>query len=439
MSSQEQILLPSELLNWQTVWSRRIGATLNSARFQMIGAFATAIFGAHFIRLHFEQYTDQIFSYDNTLIGTTLAVLLGYLFYRKVTSLPGTAALMNIIPAFLTSYLTISALFFALRLDFSRQQFFMSFMLVVLFFFVVGFASVRFRMPTYGYIPGGRADQLINLRYARWVRIASPSDARLDRSLPIVADLRAEAITPEWERFIADEAITGRRIFNAKQLLESLEGKVEVEHLSENSFGHLAPDSIFAPTKFYLDFLTAACALFLLSPLLLVVAIAIRLESKGPALFRQDRMGYRGRPFTIYKFRSMRASEQAGSPEADMTKTDDARITAVGRFIRKTRIDELPQIFNILLGQMSWIGPRPETVSLAKLYEDRLAFYRYRHVVRPGITGWAQVKQGHVTSVGDVQQKLQYDFFYIKNFSLWLDALIVIQTFRVILTGKGAR
>lgn len=123
----------------------------------------------------------------------------------------------------------------------------------------------------------------------------------------------------------------------------------------------------------------------------------------------------------------------------DMTLADDARITRVGRFIRKTRIDELPQLLNILLGHMSWIGPRPETLRLAGWYDSELAFYRYRHIVRPGITGWAQVKQGHVTSVADVRDKLQFDFYYVKNFSIWLDALICIHTVRVMLTGHGAK
>lgn len=426
-------------LSRRLVWYRRMGTLLNSARLQLFGALASGLLGAHLVRVYYELTPDELLNYDNSLIGSTLAVLIGYLIYRKVTSLPGTAALMNIIPAFTISYLTIAALFFALRLDFSRQQFLVSFAMVVLFFFAIGFVAVRLRKPVYGYIAGGRTSMLTQIDYAEWIPIRTPLDSRIDPELPIVADFHAEEITPEWERFLADEAIVGRRIFNAKQLLESLEGKVEIGHLSENTFGHLAPDSIYAPAKFYLDFLTALAAVLLLSPLFLLLGLAIRLESKGPAIFRQDRMGYRGQVFTIYKFRSMREAPATSSVETDMTQNDDARVTLIGRIIRKTRIDELPQIFNILLGQMSWIGPRPETVRLAGWYENELPFYRYRHIVRPGITGWAQVKQGHVTSVSDVRDKLQYDFFYVKNFSVWLDILIVIQTLRVMLTGHGAK
>lgn len=419
---------------------RRAGAVLSSARFQLVGALIVGVFGAYGVRELYEFVPDPFLSYSNTNIGTVMAVLLGILFYRKVTSLPGTTALMNTVPAFTSSYFAVAALFFALRLDFSRQQFVISYAAVITFFFVIGFIAVRLRRPAYGYIPGIRTDQLTQLTYADWIRFSSPEEARKHPDLPIVADLNDNAIDDTWERFIAEAAISGRRVFNAKQLRESLEGQVEIEHLSENSFGHLAPDSIYAPLKFYLDFLVAFVALIFLFPVLLVVALAIRFESKGPALFRQKRMGYRGQPFTIYKFRSMReAGPEATNPTQDMTLSDDARITRVGRFIRKTRIDELPQIFNILLGEMSWIGPRPETVRLANWYESELAFYPYRHIVRPGITGWAQVKQGHVTSMDDVREKLQFDFYYVRNFSIWLDALICIHTVRVMLTGHGAK
>ena len=122
-----------------------------------------------------------------------------------------------------------------------------------------------------------------------------------------------------------------------------------------------------------------------------------------------------------------------------MTQDNDVRITRIGGVLRQTRIDELPQIFNVLKGQMSWIGPRPEAEVLSRWYEDNIPFYRYRHIVRPGITGWAQVNQGHVAELEDVTSKLHYDFYYIKNFSPWIDMLIVVRTAWTMLTGFGAR
>jgi lipopolysaccharide/colanic/teichoic acid biosynthesis glycosyltransferase len=122
-----------------------------------------------------------------------------------------------------------------------------------------------------------------------------------------------------------------------------------------------------------------------------------------------------------------------------MTMSNDSRITRVGRLLRRTRLDELPQIINILRGEMSWIGPRPEAEPLSRWYEAELPFYRYRHIVPPGITGWAQVNQGHVSDLNQVMDKLHYDFFYIKNFSPWLDALIVVKTVQTVISGFGSK
>jgi lipopolysaccharide/colanic/teichoic acid biosynthesis glycosyltransferase len=122
-----------------------------------------------------------------------------------------------------------------------------------------------------------------------------------------------------------------------------------------------------------------------------------------------------------------------------ITREGDARITRLGRFLRRSRIDELPQIINILMGHMSWIGPRPEAAALSQWYEGEIPFYRYRHVVVPGITGWAQVSQGHVAELDDVKTKLQYDFYYIRNFSVWLDLLIIAKTIKTMLNGFGSK
>jgi lipopolysaccharide/colanic/teichoic acid biosynthesis glycosyltransferase len=257
----------------------------------------------------------------------------------------------------------------------------------------------------------------------------------------IVADLRAD-IPDEWERFLADRALNGALVMHVKQMEESLTGRVAIEHLSENTLGSLIPGIIFAKFKRAGDIVTAAIALPLFAPFLVLVAILIKLDSRGPVLFFQQRMGYRGQPFLMYKFRTMRQVSPGGSADpriAAITRDDDERVTRFGKFLRQYRIDELPQLLNVLKGEMSWIGPRPEAVPLSLWYEAELPFYRYRHIVRPGITGWAQVKQGHVADVDEVLWKLHYDFYYIKNFSFWLDLLIVARTIRTILSGFGAR
>ena len=176
---------------------------------------------------------------------------------------------------------------------------------------------------------------------------------------------------------------------------------------------------------------------------MIVVAIAIKIDSSGPAIFRQERMGFRAQVFTVYKFRTMRVATESEDAESlrqsAMTQDDDVRITKFGRILRRTRLDELPQLFNILKGDMSLIGPRPEALSLSQWYEKQIPFYHYRHIIKPGLTGWAQVSQGHVTDVTDVREKLNLDFYYVKNYSVWLDILIILRTAAIMVTGTGAR
>jgi len=255
----------------------------------------------------------------------------------------------------------------------------------------------------------------------------------------VVADLRADH-PPQWQRYIADRVLAGIPVYHVKQVGESLTGRVEIEHLSENTLGSLNPNDTYLKIKYMIDAVAAIALLIVALPLLLLVGLLIRMDSPGPALFLQKRIGLRGAAFTMYKFRTMVAGDPAADARtAAMTLDRDPRITRIGQFLRKSRIDELPQLVNILKGEMSWIGPRPEAVPLSVWYDGQLPFYRYRHIVRPGITGWAQVSQGHVAQPNQVLEKLHYDFFYVKNFSPWLDILICMKTVRTMLTGFGAR
>ena len=170
---------------------------------------------------------------------------------------------------------------------------------------------------------------------------------------------------------------------------------------------------------------------------MLITAIVIKLESDGPAFFIQNRVGQGGKEFRIYKFRSMgKDSEKHG---AQMASANDMRVTRVGKFIRKTRIDELPQFFNVLKGDMSLIGPRPEQKVFVDQFEQEIPFYNYRHIVKPGITGWAQVTHGYAGDADETRVKIEHDFYYIKHISYSLDILSVFKTVKTMLTGFGAR
>jgi lipopolysaccharide/colanic/teichoic acid biosynthesis glycosyltransferase len=307
--------------------------------------------------------------------------------------------------------------------------------------FLLGYFGQRAAPQRMYYVPTGNTGIVSDTPQMDWVAMSQPIVPD-EPNASIVADLRSSH-SPEWERMLAQAAIAGIPVYHTKQLRESLTGRVQIEHLSENSFGSLLPALGYRGIKRTIDIFASIVLLPILILPLLVVALLVRASSPGPILFRQRRMGYRGIPFDVLKFRTMVQQSDTVSDEAAresaITLDGDERITKVGRFLRHSRIDELPQIVNILRGEMSWIGPRPEAVPLSEWYDRELPFYAYRHIVRPGITGWAQVNQGHVAGLDDVHVKLHYDFYYIKFFSAWLDLLIALRTVGIMLTGFGAK
>ena len=218
--------------------------------------------------------------------------------------------------------------------------------------------------------------------------------------------------------------------------LEASEGMVQpdrIPSLNQVAFDQrLAYQFVKRIFDLVLAMLMLPAALLLAGP----IALAIKQTSPGPVLFRQARMGWRGKTFVIFKFRTMRTDHEG---QGFTISKDEERITSVGKFLRKTRLDEIPQLINIIKGEMSWIGPRPESLELAKWYCRDVPLFRIRHLVRPGISGWAQVNQGYAAGVEDVTVKVRYDLYYIKHLSLWLDITILLKTIIVVLSGRGSR
>ncbi len=197
-------------------------------------------------------------------------------------------------------------------------------------------------------------------------------------------------------------------------------------------------DPVRLLAKRVFDMCVSLLLLALMAPLMIVTALAVKLESRGPIFYRQVRVGEYGRTFEIWKFRSMRTDAESDGV-ARWAQSNDNRVTRVGKFIRLTRIDELPQLFNVLLGDMSFVGPRPERPEFTSQLEKHIPYYSNRHAVRPGITGWAQIRYPYGASVDDARRKLQYDLYYVKNHTLFLDLVVLFQTAQVVLFGKGAR
>ncbi|MEO4045273.1 sugar transferase [Hoeflea sp. CAU 1731] len=407
-------------------------------RVQLLGALLFCVFLPAVLRTGHLDFTRQE-SVLFAAFGATFSLFLGLFLFRRLSDYPGVKSGSHVLISISIPFGLMAAAFLFLRLDYSRFVFIASYVLSLVWFLGIHFFVLTRVKPRLLVVPGGNADKLTGIPDVEWVWLAEPEDAH-GRSSAIVADLRFD-LSDKWQRFIADCVINGIPVYHSKQVAESVTGKVSIEHLSENNFGSLIPNMAYLKIKQLFDLTFALLALPFFILLYLLVAPVILLSMGRPVFYSDRRIGYRGQAFNAYKFRTMRneAANETNQLEASMTKEDDARITPFGRVLRKFRIDETPQILNVLLGQMSWIGPRPEAVALSRSYEAALPFYRYRHAVRPGISGWAQVNQGHVTSTSDVHHKLQYDFFYIKQVSPWLDILIVMRTVRTVLSGFGAK
>ena len=222
---------------------------------------------------------------------------------------------------------------------------------------------------------------------------------------------------------------------------EEYTGKIAVENLRPSwlifSEG-FRKSAVVEAAKRAIDVLLAAAGLVVLSPVMLLVGLLVRLTSPGPSLYHQQRVGRHGRLFTVHKFRSMRqdAERDTGAVWASST---DSRITPVGKFLRRTRLDELPQLWNVLTGDMSLVGPRPERPEFVSKLEETIPYYGLRHTIRPGLTGWAQIRYTYGASIEDALEKLQYDLFYIKHLAIAFDLVILIQTVKTVLLRRGAQ
>jgi sugar transferase (PEP-CTERM system associated) len=240
---------------------------------------------------------------------------------------------------------------------------------------------------------------------------------------------------------LLDMKLDGVRFEHLASVYERYTGKIAVENLRPSwlifSEG-FHKDRVQDAAKRLVDVCLSATGLIIALPLMALIALAIKATSRGPVFYHQNRVGLQGRVFTIHKFRSMRTDAERGTGAVWATR-NDGRITRVGHLLRRTRLDELPQLWNVLKGDMSLVGPRPERPEFVSSLTQEIPFYRQRHAVRPGITGWAQVRYTYAASVEDAMEKLQYDLFYIKNRSIALDLFVLAKTVKTVLMQRGSQ
>jgi sugar transferase (PEP-CTERM system associated) len=293
-----------------------------------------------------------------------------------------------------------------------------------------------------GYVPGpNEKDPAVPLGEILSMSGTLPEIAREQGVDEIVVALTERRAGSMPLRQLLDCKVSGTKVYDLATHFEKTLGQIRLDYLNASwlIFGDGFNQGAWrTAVKRVFDIVSAGVLCILALPVMILAAVCIKLESPGPMLYRQERVGQNGRNFNVTKFRSMRTdAEKDGRPV--WAQANDSRVTRVGQFIRRTRIDELPQLFNVLRGDMSLVGPRPERPFFVEQLTQEIPFYALRHSVKPGVTGWAQVRYPYGATVEDSQEKLQFDLYYVKNHTLFLDLVVLLETVGVVLTGKGAR
>lgn len=264
-----------------------------------------------------------------------------------------------------------------------------------------------------------------------------PADVPLTDDVTLVVDLRS-SLSPDMARLVSSASVSGQRVRPLVDVYEEYTGRLPLIHIVRGwELTRPVARSKYSPVKRVVDLIAVVATAFIWVPLMGVVWLVIRLDSGAPSVYRQERVGKSGETFTLRKFRTMVPDAEVNGPQ--FAQKNDPRLTRVGGVLRRTRLDELPQIWNVVKGDLAIVGPRPERPVFVQRFSESIPFYDSRHLVRPGITGWAQVQRGYGDSDEDAFDKLTYDLYYVKHSSIWLDLRILAKSIWTVLTGAGAR
>ena len=383
-----------------------------------------------------EPFSRGLGATEQTILATAFAYSVVWYCGRRLDTFPRATLQGNlgyIAPLAAIAYASIAVALLLVRSEYSRVQLFGSGALAVVW--MAGVAQLRARYLTrhYAVLPTSLIKSMPELPTCRWLDFDDVQAGAI-RVDAIVADLSVDLGESQLSA-LANAAIAGVPVLDRRYILEILTGRTPLGGLTPNEFGALLPSRQYLLVRRAIELTLTILALPLLVPILGLVAIAVRLDSPGPVFFLQTRVGRRGRAFRMVKFRTM----FHGAHGPSFTQAGDSRVTRAGYLLRRCRLDELPQLFNVLRGHMSWVGPRPEAATLDQQYVREIPHFALRGIVRPGVTGWAQINQGYAHDHDEMRSKLEYDLFYLKHCSLWLDVVIVLRTFAVVFGGTGAR
>ncbi|MBD84180.1 MAG: glycosyl transferase [Acidiferrobacteraceae bacterium] len=333
------------------------------------------------------------------------------------------------------SFLVVAMVIYFARIPFlSRAVFFMSLSLAIIGNVVIFEIRGRLFKSIYGVFLQDGAYVLPEHHGIQYRDLSGEED--YSKFSGVVVNLDAGELEEEVRKFTELQQ-SGANLIDRKDWFELVSGRILLSEVRLQDLERVKPPRLYIRSKRVLDGALVLVMAPFIVPLGLLIGLAIKIESSGPIFFRQMRIGLHGKEFIMYKFRSMSHSSEAES--ASFAGKGDVRVTRVGKIMRRYRLDELPQVLNVLKGQMSLIGPRPEQPEIVSRYLKSIPFYGFRHVVRPGISGWAQVVYHYAASDEETMRKLEYDFFYIKNMSLWLDFVVLLRTTVTMMLGKGAR
>ena len=369
---------------------------------------------------------------QNTLFACVLLSVFSLWFTQKMRRLAFQSDLQLLLLSFVGAALALTPLFLALRIPYSLEAFglFVPLYLTGSGLILAFLKSSRLTIGTFNQQLLGELSSFGDVKLVADVKTAE--NAKLDYVVG-----RMNNPDQDEKVFLQKLIIRGRvPVVSRRSFIEFATGQVTSDDLPDLASIHLKDKLAFLQLKNLFDFALSIPIGLVFLVLFLPIALIIKIDSPGPVFFVQKRVGFRGATFSLIKFRTMTDDKNY---QKNLGSRDNARITRMGGFLRKSRFDELPQVINVLRGEMSWIGPRPETVKLSKKYAKLVPNFRLRHLVKPGVTGWAQVHQGYTFGEDEFAEKVKFDLYYIKYFSFSLDVLIAFRTLSIILFRTGAR